>query len=124
MAVLSTVPTGYAAWDGTSMACPFISGLAALVLEAYPGIRTGDAAQPAQVRHILAANATDLGLPPELQGAGLANAGLALRAARLQRSETEAAIARYREYLGSVLARAKSGVGAAVEQSLADLQAR
>ncbi len=84
VAIPSTVPDGYAAWDGTSMACPFVSGLAALILEAYPEIRTGDANQPLAVRDLIQRSAVDLGLPTEMQGAGMASAARALGAALLR----------------------------------------
>jgi subtilisin family serine protease len=71
VAVTSTVPGGYAAWDGTSMAAPHVSALAALILEAYPMLRTGDALQPEYVRWILKNGATDLGMPESIQGKGL-----------------------------------------------------
>ena len=71
-------PSGYAAWDGTSMACPYVAALAALVLERYPRIRTGDGRQPESVRAILRASAADLGMPPFLQGYGLPLATQAL----------------------------------------------
>lgn len=46
---------GYDAWDGTSMATPHVSGVAALLFDACPG------ATAAQVRSALAAGAQDLG---------------------------------------------------------------
>ncbi len=80
VAVLSTVPSGYAAWDGTSMACPMVTALAALILEAYPAIRTGDAAQPEFLRSIISGAALNLGLPPTVQGFGVPQALTALGA--------------------------------------------
>jgi subtilisin family serine protease len=82
VAILSTVPTGYAAWDGTSMACPLVSGLIALVLEAYPTIRTGDPLQTETVKSILFNACVDLGMPPLIQGRGLPLATRALAGAR------------------------------------------
>jgi subtilisin family serine protease len=71
VAILSTVPSGYAAWDGTSMACPLVSSVVALALQAYPSIRTGDDNQSESVRTLLHQAAADLGMPPTLQGHGL-----------------------------------------------------
>lgn len=71
VAVLSTVPSGHAAWDGTSTACPLISAMVALILEAHPWMRTGDARQPEHVRAALTQSSVDLGMPIPLQGAGL-----------------------------------------------------
>jgi len=81
VAVISTVPGGYAAWDGTSMACPFICGLAALVLSAHPELKTGDVSQPLAVHHMLSHGSIDLGLPSELQGAGVPQANRVLASA-------------------------------------------
>jgi Subtilase family len=78
VAILSTVPTGYASWDGTSMACPMISALVALILEAYPSVRLGNSQQPEYVKSILAYAAIDLGLPPTIQGWGVPLATRAL----------------------------------------------
>lgn len=81
VAILSTVPSGYAAWDGTSMASAMVTALVALILEAYPAIRSGNAQQVEFVRQILHGAAVDLGMPPEIQGRGLPLATLALPAA-------------------------------------------
>jgi subtilisin family serine protease len=84
VAILSTVPTGYAAWDGTSMACPLVSALVTLIIEAYPSIRTGDPQQPELVKSILYSAAVDLGMPPTIQGRGLPMASRALAGAAYQ----------------------------------------
>lgn len=71
VAIPSTVPTGYAAWDGTSMACPLITGMLALALELYPAIRSGTRAQSETLRWLMQSSAVDTGMPPVIQGAGL-----------------------------------------------------
>jgi len=81
VAVLSTVPSGYAAWDGTSMASPMVTALAGLILETYPWMRTRTAAQPEYVRECLVGAAVDLGLPAWYQGRGLPRALSALSGA-------------------------------------------
>ncbi len=85
VAVVSSVPTGYAAWDGTSVACSFVAGLAALVLGAYPEIRTGDSRQSQAIHEILEASALDLSLPTAIQGAGVPQANQALTTPLLRR---------------------------------------
>lgn len=84
VAIPSTVPSGYAVWDGTSMACSFVSGLVALIMEAYPEVRTGDATQSLAVRDLIQRSAMDLGLPSEMQGAGMVSAFRALGAALIR----------------------------------------
>jgi len=63
--ILSTIPVAsassegvnkepYAYWSGTSMACPYVSALAALILEKYPD------ATPYQVRKLIESTAKDI----------------------------------------------------------------
>jgi subtilisin family serine protease len=82
VAIPSTVPQGYAAWDGTSMACPIVTALLALALEAVPALRTGTRAQVDALRWIATAGAIDMGMPREIQGHGLVTAPAILAAAR------------------------------------------
>lgn len=67
----------YATASGTSAAAPHVSGLAALILSANPGLTN------TQVKTILQATAEDLGVPgkDEYYGAGVINAFKALLAA-------------------------------------------
>jgi subtilisin len=71
--VLSTVPgNSYASYSGTSMACPHVSGVAALVWAINPSLTN------TEVRKILQDTAQNLGLPKEHQGYGLVRADLAV----------------------------------------------
>ncbi|MEC9488464.1 MAG: S8 family serine peptidase [Halanaerobium sp.] len=72
--VLSTLPGNtYAAWDGTSMATPHVTGAVALLLSANPALTTG------QVKRILEASADPIGngFTPEY-GHGVLNVEAAL----------------------------------------------
>ena len=75
VAVVSSVPAnGYAAWDGTSMACPHVTGLAALILahrDDVPELKIRNAARTQKVKELLREAAVSLGLPTAYQGAGL-----------------------------------------------------
>lgn len=74
VAVVSTVPPdGYAAWDGTSMACPHVTGFAARLLQEHDEIRAmpRNAARVTALVEAIRERCIDVGLPPELQGAGL-----------------------------------------------------
>jgi subtilisin family serine protease len=57
---------GYEAWNGTSMATPIVSGIAALMLEKHPDITVPDLIDE------LLQTCKDLGQPAERQGEGLA----------------------------------------------------
>ncbi len=67
-AVYSTVPGGYMYMSGTSMAAPYVSGLAALYMEKYPHLSN------VEIRELLRENALDLGTPgrDRFYGYGLA----------------------------------------------------
>jgi subtilisin family serine protease len=72
VAIRSTVPGGYSALDGTSMACPHVAGLAALALAAHPEIRDmpRDAARTEALIQLLRECAQPLGLGADFEGVG------------------------------------------------------
>ena len=67
-------PTGYGTRDGTSQAAPTVTGIAALVKEAFPWFTAAD------IQAALLTTATDLGDPgvDDVYGWGLVNAGKAV----------------------------------------------
>ena len=67
--------TGFVSMDGTSMACPHIAGVCALMLEKNGALR------PADVKAILMRTAVNVGHTPEEMGAGRVNALDAVNAA-------------------------------------------
>ncbi|MFL6194672.1 MAG: S8 family serine peptidase [Thermoanaerobaculia bacterium] len=78
VAITSTLPgESFAAWDGTSMACPHIAGIAALALEASPAIRNAprDAERMGLLSDRLLGLCTDLGMPLPYQGSGMPKLG-------------------------------------------------
>lgn len=81
--VYSTISdNGYGRMDGTSMACPTVTGHAALVSERYAQLHSGASIPSALLRGVLANTATDGGRPgPDFQyGYGIMNAERAVEA--------------------------------------------
>ncbi len=71
VAIPSCVPKGYAAWDGTSMACPLVTGMLALLLDQFPTLRMSNRSQIDTLRYLLESAAVDMGMPRAIQGWGL-----------------------------------------------------
>ena len=80
VAIISSVPGGgYAAWDGTSMATPAITGLVGMVLAHHPEFAAGGGLRGAQrvdrAFQIVAGAAARLPFSAQQSGAGLPNVG-------------------------------------------------
>lgn len=74
--IVSTIPGGKARkMDGTSMAAPHVSGVAALLMARHAEL----IGQPRRIKDILCRTATDLGRKREYQGSGLVDALRALQ---------------------------------------------
>jgi subtilisin len=73
VAVVSTVPGGYAPMSGTSMACPAVTGVLARLLANTPAVlnMARDANRADAIRALLFAQAQSLGLGVTNEGKGL-----------------------------------------------------
>ena len=73
VAIVSTVPGGYAAWDGTSMACPAVTGAAAALLarERHALRMVRSQARSDEMARLVLATARSLGFGVRFQGRGM-----------------------------------------------------
>jgi subtilisin len=71
--IVSTVPGGYAVMDGTSMACPAATGVAAVLLGTDSALlaRKRDQSRSDEIARLVLARAKPRGFGPEYEGQGL-----------------------------------------------------
>ena len=71
--IISTVPGGYLALSGTSMACPAVSGFAARILATNPAVLAmpRDQSRSDQIARLVLMAAKTRGFAPEFEGRGL-----------------------------------------------------
>ena len=89
-------------FGGTSQSAPFVSGAAALVIQAYQQSHHGARPAPELVKRLLVGTADDLRTPAGEQGAGLLNSYRAVLAARSVRTDDGAGAATGDELLPSI----------------------
>jgi hypothetical protein len=92
--IISSVPGGgYAAWDGTSMADPHLTGMGALLAAHHPAVRgvaLRDAVWVDRLFQLVFAAAQSVGLTPEFGGVGLPIVSKALSQGLLPRPQVDA----------------------------------
>lgn len=69
-----TGTNGAAVYAGTSMACPMVAGVAALLVDAYRTANPGFSARPDMIKTIIQSTADDIGMDALSQGHGVVNA--------------------------------------------------
>ena len=71
--IISTVPGGYATMDGTSMACPAATGMAAKILATHPNILAmpRNQARSDEMAKVVLKSAKPLGFGPTYEGQGM-----------------------------------------------------
>ena len=89
VAIISSVPGGgYAAWDGTSMAAPHLTGLTALIAAHHPAFANTAAPRNAiwvdRLFQTVIAAASSVGIDPNYAGAGLPSAVAAFQQPAMQ----------------------------------------
>ena len=93
VAIISSVPGGgYAAWDGTSMAAPHLTGLTALVAAHHPAFANRAAPRNAawvdRLFQTVIAAASPVGINPNYAGAGLPSAAGAFQQPAMEQAAT------------------------------------
>ncbi|MDX2679943.1 S8 family peptidase [Streptomyces sp. NY05-11A] len=118
VAILSTVPErGYAVWDGTSMATPHVTGLAALVLAHHPDFRNGyqerDGRRVDRLFELIKSSCDPMDFgDPARSGAGLPNAARALALSAAVETVNTPELAQLREAMQNAGLLTATGSGA------------
>ncbi|WP_028661649.1 S8 family serine peptidase [Saccharomonospora saliphila] len=106
------LPTGYAMFNGTSMAAPQATGAAALLVSAYKALHKGERPPVEVLRSALTSTARFVdGVPAYAQGAGLIDTLKAVRSMRGQRQDSVTTSVPVRTALSDQLSTPDVGVG-------------